>query len=322
MRLGGKPKVISQIYLGSPERVRDLARGEPQAERTLQVQEFGALWLAQHMDQDVDLAGIIDAVINRGARETAPTVGEYFWYAVLNRTVEPRSKRALPDWYRRTAICEIRSVDVDALTSERYWEKWERVSEAKLEEIVRKFFEKIREIDLHQADCMLFDTRNYYTFMASDTESDLAECGKNKAGRHHLRQIGLALLVDRGSRLPLYYQVYPGNQYDSREFATLMDEILGIVCGLNQSKERLTVVSEKGMNAEGNFSWIDAHSWIHFVTSYSTYFAEDLAATPLEHFELVDTEKNKRLAEQGHAADRLRPFAPKESIGVKNVALW
>jgi transposase len=307
-RVGGKPKVISQIYLGSPERVRDLARGEPQAERTLQVQEFGALWLAQQMDQDVGLAGIINAVIKRGARETGPTVGEYFLYAVLNRMVEPRSKRALPDWYRCTAIQQIRPVDVDALTSERYWEKWERVSEAKLEKIARKFFEKIWELESPQADCMLFDTSNYYTFMASDTESDLAQRGKNKAGRHHLRQIGLALLVDRGSRLPLYYQAYPGNRHDSREFATLMDEMFGIVCGLNQTKERLTVVIDKGMNAEGNFSWIDEHSRIHFVTSYSTYFAEDLVATPLERFELVDTEKNKRLAEQGHADDRLRAF--------------
>ena len=158
-RVGGKPKVISQIYLGSPERVRDLARGEPQAERTLQVQEFGALWLAQQMDQDVGLAGIINAVIKRGARETGPTVGEYFLYAVLNRMVEPRSKRALPDWYRCTAIQQIRPVDVDALTSERYWEKWERVSEAKLEKIARKFFEKIWELESPQADCMLFDTR-------------------------------------------------------------------------------------------------------------------------------------------------------------------
>jgi transposase len=37
--------------------------------------------------------------------------------------------------------------------------------------------------------------------------SDLARHGKSKDGRHHLRQIGLGLLVTRGSKLPLYYSV-------------------------------------------------------------------------------------------------------------------
>jgi len=58
---------------------------------------------------------------------------------------------------------------------------------------------------------LLFDTTNYYTYMAGHTESELAMRGKNKAGKHSLRQIGLGLLVARDSRLPLYYSVYPGN---------------------------------------------------------------------------------------------------------------
>jgi hypothetical protein len=30
-----------------------------------------------------------------------------------------------------------------------------------------------------------------------------------------------------------------------------------VVCGLNQTKERMTVVIDKGMNADGNYAWID-----------------------------------------------------------------
>ena len=54
-----------------------------------------------------------------------------------------------------------------------------------------------------------------------------------------------------------------------------MDEMFGIVCGLHKTKERLTVVIDKGMNSEGNFAWIDDHARIHFVTTYSTYFAQE-----------------------------------------------
>ncbi len=116
-----------------------------------------------------------------------------------------------------------------------------------LRKITRSFFERLWQLETPSADCMLFDTTNYYTYMASHTESELAQRGKNKAGKHYLRQIGLGLLVARDSRLPLYYSVYPGNIHDSKHFETIMDEMFGIVCGLNRTKERLTVVIDKSI---------------------------------------------------------------------------
>ncbi|NOZ72772.1 MAG: transposase, partial [Chloroflexi bacterium] len=102
-RVGGKPKVITQIYIGSPERVARLATESRQVLgdlAELKVEQFGALWAANLMDRDIDLAGIIDGVIPRAPRETGPSVGEYFLYAVLNRLVAARSKNKLAEWYR------------------------------------------------------------------------------------------------------------------------------------------------------------------------------------------------------------------------------
>lgn len=311
-RVQGKPKVVNQIYIGSPDRVAALVTGEGKSNvKQLRVEEFGSLWAANRMDSDVDLAGIVDDVIPRVSNETGPTVGEYFLYCVLNRMVNARSKRALPDWYSKTAIQQIRPVDIGELTSQRYWDKWDRVDEGALDKIGRQFFEKIWELENPDADCLLFDTTNYYTFMASDTKSELAQRGKNKAGRHSLRQVGLGLLVARQSRLPLYYRVYPGNTHDSRLFHDVLDEMFGVVCGLNRTKERLTVVIDKGMNAEGNYTWIDEHKRVHFVTTYSTYFAQELALTPLEQFEPLDLERNRRLKAKGKEADCLVAFRTK-----------
>ncbi|MCK4782452.1 MAG: IS1634 family transposase [Desulfobacteraceae bacterium] len=307
-RVGGKPKVISQTYIGSPERVAAMATGEIKQKKMLRVEEFGALWLAQQMDSDVDLAGIVDEVVPPVPREKGPSVGEYFLYCVFNRMVEARSKNRLAEWYRTTAIQHIRPVEIEELTSMRYWEKWNRVTEQALETIAQRFFKRIWELEDPEADCLLFDTTNYYTFMASDTKSNLARRGNNKSGRHHLRQIGLGLLVARKSRLPLYYRAYPGNLHDSKLFHEIMDEMFGVVCGLQKTKERLTVVIDKGMNSEGNYAWIDGHSRIHFVTTYSTYFAEDLAATPLEKFEPVDIEKNRRLIKDGKPEECLLAY--------------
>jgi transposase len=307
-RVDGKPKVISQTYIGSPERVAGLGRGRDLDVATLRVEEFGALWLAHQIDRGVDLCGLIDDIVPPADRETGPSIGEYFLYCVLNRMVQAVSKNKLASWYRSTAIQHIRPVDLDELTSSRYWEKWDRVSDKDLLEIARTFFERVRRVESPSADCLLFDTTNYYTYMAGHTESELAKRGKNKAGKHHLRQIGLGLLVARDSRLPVYYSVYPGNLHDSKHFESVMDDMFGVVCGLTNTKERLTVVIDKGMNADENYAWIDEHSRIHFVTTYSTYFAQDLAATPIIRFEPVDISHNRRLMEEGKEEDCLLAF--------------
>jgi transposase len=263
------------------------------------------------IDRDVDLCGLIDEIVPPGRRETGPSIGEYFLYCVFNRMVETVSKNKLASWYRGTAIQRIRPVDLEELTSKRYWEKWDLVSESDLRKIAKTFFERVWRAESPSADCLLFDTANYYTYMASHTDSELAKRGKNKAGKHHLRQIGLGLLVARDSRLPLYYSIYPGNVHDSRHFESVMDEMFGVVCGLNQTKERLTVVIDKGMNSEGNYAWIDGKSRIHFITTYSTYFARELAATPLGRFEPVDTPENRLLTAEGKPEECLLAYRSK-----------
>jgi len=310
-RVDGKPKVVSQVYIGSPERVSGLTQGQESDVVALKVEQFGAIWLACQIDAGVDLCSIVDGIVSPADRETGPSVGEYFLYCVFNRMIQSVSKNKLASWYQSTAIQHIRPIDLEELTSKRYWEKWDRVSEKHIEQITQVFFERIWQLDTPRADCVLFDTTNYYTYMAGHTESELAMRGKNKEGKHHLRQIGLGLLVARDSRLPLYYSVYPGNIHDSKHFESIMDEMFGIVCGLNKTKERLTVVIDKGMNADGNYSWIDEHSRMHFITTYSTCFAQDLAATPLKHFEPVDIAYNRRLIEEGKEQDQLLAYRTK-----------
>lgn len=320
-RVNGQPKVVWQKYIGSPERVVNLVEGQGGDDVKLSVEEFGALWVANQMDADVDLVGIIDEVVPHGDREKGPTVGEYFLYAVLNRMVDATSKRALPDWYGSTAVQSIRPVDVDKLSSQKYWAKWDRVSAKAVDEIGQRFFRRIWELERPNADCVMFDTTNYYTFMASDTNSELAKRGKNKAGRHNLRQVGLGLLVARDSRLPLYHSVYPGNRHDSKEFCRIMDEMFGVVVGLDNTKERLTVVVDKGMNSEDNFAWLDEHPRVHFVTTYSPYFADDLAATPMEKFVPINTKRNRQLEQDGHELDRMTAYRTKEEFWGKERAV-
>jgi transposase len=302
-RVNGKPKVINQIYLGSVERILGMAAGERGGLSRIQVQEFGALWLANVLEQEVGLAEIINSVVPKADNETGPSVGEYFLYAAFNRMIDSCSKRAMPEWYKATAIQHIRPLDIDELDSDRFWKKWNRVNEEAVRLIAQKFFNRISELEASDSDCFLFDTTNYYTYMASDTDSELAMRGKNKEGRDWLRQVGLALLVTRDSHLPVFYREYEGNRHDSKLFARVLDEVLAVM--RTHCREEVTVVFDKGMNAEENISAIDDMEKAHFITTYSTCLAEDLIHAPRERFALVDTPRNRTLTEQGRDDDRL-----------------
>ena len=306
-RVDGKPKVVNQVYLGSPERILQMASEKPALPVKLQVQEFGALWLADLIDREIGITEMIDAVIGKSRKESGPTVGEYFFYATANRMISARSKRALPDWYKSTAIQQIRPTDIAALTSQRFWKKWERVAEGQLEQIAIAFSRKLAQLE-PPSNCFMFDTTNYYTFMASETDSELAVRGKNKEGRDWLRQIGIALLVSRNNRLPLFYREYEGNRHDSKVFRRVIDELFSAMDDTAGEQSEMTLVFDKGMNSEENITEIDAHPRMHFITTYSTYYAEELIHIDLSKFQVVKTDKNYSLRERGREDDQLRAY--------------
>jgi transposase len=227
-------------------------------------------------------------------------VGEYFLYAVFNRMVDSCSKRSLPDWYADTAIQHIRPAAVSELTSQRYWEKWDRVDKDDLQKIADLFFQKLAELESPSSDCFLFDTTNYFTFMASDTESELCRRGNNKEGRHWLRQVGVALLVSRDNQLPFFYRAYEGNCHDSKLFGSIVDAVISSMKHAAGNQGRLTIVFDKGMNSDDNIMAIDANPDINFITCYSPYFAPELIHIKLNKFSVADTAKNREFQETGN----------------------
>ena len=309
-RVGKKVQVKWQKYLGTAETILNKLEEAERLGRParLKTESFAALFLADILEQQFDTIGIVDSIVPRARKEKGPTVGEYFFYAWANRLIAPKSKRALEDWYRKTAIEHIRPVDLKQLTSERYWEKWERVSKKQVDEIGKVFVQKLWRQHQQGPESLLFDTTNYFTYMASKTKSELAVRGKNKAGKHHLRQVGVGLVLDRATSLPLYYKVYPGNLHHSKLFHRVIDELFGVIMGFAQGDRELTVVFDKGMNSEDNLALIDSQRQIHFITTYSTYFAEELARLDPKHFIVLDTEKNRKLYAKGKGEDQLKAY--------------
>jgi len=67
----------------------------------------------------------------------------------------------------------------------------------------------------------------------------------------------------------------------------------------------LTLVFDKGMNSEENVALIDSTPKVHFITTYSSYFAQDLIRVKLSDFAPVDTVRNRELIRLGKQDDRL-----------------
>jgi transposase len=99
--------------------------------------------------------------------------------------------------------------------------------------------------------------------------------------------------------LPLYYHEYEGNRPDSKLFLQIAHELFEVMDASGDRTAELTLVFDKGMNAEDNIAAIDAHPRIHFITTYSTYYTEELIHVSLQNFKPVDTDKNRRLREKG-----------------------
>ena len=114
-RVNGKSKVVKQVYLGSLDKITATMSGQSvpaQDVARFSVQEYGALWLANLIDKEIDIVGIVDSIVKRKRRTKTPSVGEYFLYAVFNRMIGSTSKEGLPEWYRKTAINDIRPVQM------------------------------------------------------------------------------------------------------------------------------------------------------------------------------------------------------------------
>ncbi len=63
-----------------------------------------------------------------------------------------------------------------------------------------------------------------------------------------------------------------------------------------------------------NLALIDSRQQIHFITTYCTCFAEDLARLSAKYFEPLDIAKNRQLLAEGKGGDRLRAFRTTETL--------
>lgn len=294
-RVGGRPKVVRTVYLGRAEDI--LARLE-QASEPLRAESrcFGSVAAALRVARALGVAEAIDRVCpSRGS----PSVGTYILLAAINRAVCARSKRAFADWYTQTALARLVPLPAEALTSQRFWEAMDRLSEeaiAKAEaEIARSALARFAL----SPETLVYDTTNFATFVDSHNKRNtIARRGHPKQGRRDLRLVGLALLVALDGCVPLAHRPYAGDRPDASEFPAALSLLKRRLAELGLPAEELTLVYDKGNNSEENQALADALS-LGLVGSLVPTHQPELLRVPQERFHPLAGDPTTRVFRTG-----------------------
>jgi hypothetical protein len=102
-RVGGKPKIVSQRYLGKAADIEAAVSGAsatPDRTRHLGFGDLASVW---GMLERLGVVEIIDDVVGARRGDAGASVGTYLALATANRVVDPCSKRKFADWWKTTA---------------------------------------------------------------------------------------------------------------------------------------------------------------------------------------------------------------------------
>ena len=309
-RVNGKPKIVQTHYLGTVEKMIENAHGPKQIPRAKEVciLELGATGALFDIAQRLQLVEIIDRHCPK--RNQGPSVGQYMLVAAINRACHPTSKTTLGEWFDQTIGPRLMGIHARQLSSQAFWNQMDRLEHQCLIKIENDLLSRlIDEFDLN-LDCLLYDATNFYTYINTKTESELAQRGHNKQKRNDLRQVSLGMMTSSDFHVPLLHMVYGGNITDSTQFGSFIDELVERYKQLTKVCPQITVVFDKGNNSEDNVKAF-AKSEMHFVGSLKLSQCPDLLDVPASEYRQL---RGRGLEEVTAYRSRCEVFAEERTV--------
>jgi transposase len=299
-RVGGKPKMVSERYLGTAAEIEALLEAREQAllpDRTRHL-GFGDVAAAWGVVEDLGVAAIIDAVVGAGPGGLPVSVGSYLALAAVNRLVAPCSKAAFADWWRTTAADRFTKIPTSALDHRRFWDTMHAVSIEQLDQISHAIALRLIATSGVDISSVALDMTNFATFIATGNEkAPIAQRGKAKQKRTDLRLVGLGLVVTRDGGIPLTWHAYPGDRPDVTQFPAMLAQLAGQYQAITAAAGRppgaevdLTVVFDAGQNSQDNFAHLAA-SGLRYVGSVPASDCPELTALPATVRSIVDADR-------------------------------
>lgn len=305
-RKEGRPCIRVLAHLGRVDEI--LHRHQQHSEVPVKISSVsaGAVTALFNLACELDVAGRINRALSGSGEvqvRAGLTAGESLVTAMIARACAPRSKRAFADWAGTTYLPELMKFAAADLTSQHFWDQMNVMPLEKLPEIEQALVREVVRIEQLQLQALAYDTTNFYTHIAStNLRAELPQRGHNKQGRHDLRQMGLALVVDQLTQLPLAHVLYEGARSDMKTFAEFLKPVRRHLGELTGQPDQLTLVFDAGSSSRQNLEGMQ-----HYVT----------AVRPSSHLALLEEASGELCEVQLASGARARAWRTSRVIAGK-----
>ena len=280
-RVNGKPRPIVLEYLGKADTLLERLRNNN--EYKLKSYSHGHIAALLYLCQELDVCNIINgyALSQRKGISDQPihrhlTVGGTLTLAIIARSCMTMSKNGYADWAKSTSLAYMVRISMTKINSQHFWDMMDCLPANAIANAEADIINKVVDIFGIDAERILYDTTNYYTYIdTANTHSTIAKRGHNKQKRGDLKQVGLALVVTRKDRIPVYHYSYEGNAADSTVFKNIIDDIVNRMKALGTDISSQTMVFDKGANSKKNLEHANSIG-LHFVGSLSASHCKEL----------------------------------------------
>lgn len=292
-RVNGKPRPVVLEYLGKAdallERLQQLKEPGP-----IKSYSHGAVAALLRIANELDIVEIINQHVRSPRPYFAPkplrnnlTVGATLLLGAIGRICAPTSKRGWQTWAKTTSCEYLLRTSLRKVDSQHFWDLMDALPLDEISQIETKLLARLRDRYGLETDTLFYDATNFFTFIATENEKcTIAKRGKNKQKRSDLRQVGLAMVVTREDKIPLFHLTYQGNCSDSNVFKEIINRIRQRMLDLGLELGKHTLVFDRGNNSKQNMQLV-AKAQMHYVGALTPYQHKELVKAAHNHYKPV-----------------------------------
>ena len=298
-RVNGKPTPVVLEYLGTAD---SLLKRLKQLTKNVKIKSYshGDVSALLSIAYKLEIPSIINKYINSSRQyfSNKPirnnlTAGATFLLGAIGRTCMLTSKRGWYNWAKTTSLEYLLRTNFSKIDSQHFWDLMDTLPEESIPEVEKEILQKVMEVFDIKIDTLFFDTTNFYTYIATtNTRCTIAQRGKNKQKRTDLRQVGLALVVNREDLIPLFHHSYRGNMNDTTVFRDVIKKIKQRIIDLGLNIENHTFVFDRGNNSKKNLAIVKKLG-LYYVGALTPYHHKKLVIKALKNLNPVKIDENE-----------------------------
>jgi transposase len=288
-RINGKPRPITLAYLGKAD---DLLKRLTGLTENIKLKSYshGAVAALLSVAQQLDVCNIINkhvksrrSYVTKQPIRNNLTAGATLLLAAIGRVCQPTSKDGWAAWAKTTSLSYLLRISLNKIDSQHFWDLMDAVPEGAIEKIEEDLIRLVFQKYSVKTDTLFYDTTNFFTYIhTTNNKCDVAKRGRNKQKRNDLRQVGLALVVSKKEKIPLFHLTYEGNRHDSKIFSQIVEKIKVRLEKLGLLSEQHTIVFDRGNNSKDNFKLLTANG-LHYVGALVPYQHKSIVNNAIDY---------------------------------------